>query len=104
MRTFAAALSIVACLLALTSCGGSQTAIVGKWQVDGGPADAVWEFQQNGTVITTSGTAGRYSFGDNHRLKIQTPSATFVQQIELRGDQMTWRDMSGTVTKLTRAK
>jgi hypothetical protein len=90
--------------LALQACGGANKEIVGKWRVEGGAADVVWEFQANGVVLTSSGTPGRYSFGDNQRLKIQTPSATFVQQIEIRGDQMTWRDMSGAVTQLTRAK
>ncbi|HEX8679874.1 MAG TPA: hypothetical protein VF683_07935 [Chthoniobacterales bacterium] len=104
MRAFAATLSIFAVLLALTSCGGPGKAIVGKWQVEGGAADAVWDFQANGTVITSNGVTGRYSFGDNNRLKIQTPSATFVHQLELQGDRMTWRDMSGGVTQLTRAK
>ena len=104
MRFLAATLLILAGLLALSACGGARKELVGKWQVEGGAADAVWDFHPNGTVITSSGATGRYSFGDNNRLKIETRSATFVQQIEVKGDRMTWRDMSGTVTQLTRAK
>lgn len=95
---------LIVSLALLQSCDSSQKQIVGKWRVEGGAADVVWEFQANGTVVTSSGAPGRYSFGDNNRLKIQTPSATFVHQMEIQGDRMTWRDMSGTATQLTRVK
>lgn len=104
MRLILTALAVLVLSLALQSCDSSQKQIVGKWRVDGGAADVVWEFRENGNVITSSGTPGRYSFGDNNRLKIQTGAATFVHQIELSGDQMTWRDMSGGVTQLSRIK
>jgi hypothetical protein len=103
IRTLAFAVTLLALVFGLVSCDSTQKQIVGKWRVQGS-TDAVWDFQANGSVTTTSGGPGRYSFGDNNRLKIQTPSATFVQQIELRGDQMTWRDMNGAVTQLSRVK
>jgi hypothetical protein len=104
MRTALAIVSLLTLCFAVSSCDSSQKQIVGKWRVEGGAADVVWEFQPNGTVVTSSGAPGRYSFGDNNRLKIQTSAATFVHQIELRGDEMTWRDMSGGVTRLSRVK
>lgn len=104
MRQRFLTLCLLIAALALPSCDSSRKQIVGKWRVEGGTAEVVWDFHANGAVTTSSGAPGRYSFGDNKRLKIQTPSATFVHQIEIQGDRMTWRDMSGTVTQLTRVK
>ena len=104
MRLILTALAVLTLSFAVQSCDSAKKQIVGKWRVEGASSETVWEFQSNGTVITTSGSPGRYSFGDNNRLKIQTGAATFVHQIELRGDQMTWRDMSGAVTQLSRVK
>ncbi len=51
-----------------------------------------------------AGTPGKYTFGDGHRIKIQTPTATFVHQIEFVGDRMIWKAVDGTRTELTRVK
>ena len=94
--------AIFALLLAFAGCDTRRSDIVGKWKVDG-PGDMSWEFHANGSV-TSGGAPGRYTFGDNDRLKITTPTATFVYQLELNGDRMTWRDPSGARTELTRVK
>ncbi len=47
---------------------------------------------------------GKYSLGDQNRLKIQTPFATFVYQVEVTGDRMTWKNTNGAQTALTRVK
>lgn len=102
MKPLISALLLVA-VLGLTSCGGPKKEIIGKWRVEGNASDVVWDFRANGSV--TSGDApGRYSFGDNDRLKIETRSATFVRQIEIKGDHMTWREPNGTKTELVRVK
>jgi hypothetical protein len=47
---------------------------------------------------------GRYSFGNNNRIKIETPIATSVYQMELVGDKMTLRDPNGSKLVLTKVK
>ena len=88
-------------LFAVAACGGPKSQIVGKWKVDREGSDVVWEFASNGSVKTSTGT-GTYSFGDRNRLKIQTQFATFVYELEMAGDTMTWRDPNGSVTRLKR--
>jgi hypothetical protein len=89
-------------LSALAACEGPADRIVGKWQPSGGTSGAgVWEFSKNGGVKTPTGT-GKYSFGDRKRLKIQTPFATFVYEVEISDDTMKWRDPNGSTTELTR--
>ena len=94
---------LVALLFALPGCDKSRSQIIGKWKVVGGSSDVVWEFFANGSV-STGGTAGKYTFGDGRRIKIQTPTATFVHQIEFVGDRMIWKELDGTRTELTRVK
>ena len=47
---------------------------------------------------------GRYSFGDNNRIKIETSIATSVYQMELVGDTMTLKEPNGSKLVLTRVK
>lgn len=90
-------------VVALQACGGAKKEIVGKWRVDGSDSATVWEFRENGNV-TSGDMPGRYSFGDGNRLKIETRAATFVHQVEVRGDHMTWTHANGTKTELVRLK
>jgi hypothetical protein len=84
----------------LASCSHSNS-IVGKWQTPGDQSAMVWEFADNGGV--TQGTIrGKYTFGDNQRLKIETPFATSVYQMELEGNRLTLTDSRGTRLKFTR--
>src|ERR1700730_10817876 len=47
---------------------------------------------------------GRYSFGDRNRVKIETPFATFVYQMELSGDHMILREPNGSKLAFTRIR
>ena len=96
-------MALVALLLALPGCNRSRSQIIGKWQVIGGSSEVVWEFFENGS-LSAGGMPGKYSFGDNDRIKIQTPTATFVHQIEFAGDHMIWKGLDGTRTELMRVK
>jgi hypothetical protein len=92
---------ILLAILLLAACGKRQD-IVGKWRT----ADAsaiVWEFAPNGT-IRIGVDEGRYSFGDQQRIKIQTRYATSVYQMEVSGDKMTLRPPNGPNLELTRTK
>ena len=62
-----------------------------------------WEFFENGT-ISMGAISGRYSFGDQKRVKIQTPQATSIYQVEFRDDRMILQDPSGSRIEFTRAK
>ncbi len=96
MRVF---LALVLALI-VQGCGGAQKSIVGKWRVEGG-SDTVWEFRPNG-VLANGDQPGRYKLGDGNRLKIETRAATYVQQVEINGDHMTWKAPSGSRTELVR--
>lgn len=87
----------------LSSCNGPSNQIIGKWKVIGDSSDVVWDFARDGRV-SMGDTAGRYSFGDGGRIKIQTPRATFVHQLEFADDHMIWKDPNGTRTELARVK
>ena len=100
LRTVAALLLTV---LLVTACDSTRKQVVGKWKATSGSSEVVWEFFENGT-LSAGGSPGRYSFGDNKRIKVQTGSATFVHQMELSGDRMTWIDPNGTKLEFTRAK
>lgn len=88
-------------LFALSACEDSRKKLVGKWKVES--TDTVWEFSPNGT-LTTNETPGRYTFGDNNRIKIQTGPATFVYQLEFQGEHMIWRDPNGSTMELSKIK
>jgi hypothetical protein len=88
-------------LCAFVSCGGRHD-IVGKWRT----ADAnaiIWEFAPNGKVLIGV-DEGRYTFGDQKRVKIQTRYSSSVYQMEFSGDKLTLRQPKGTSLELTRIK
>ena len=91
------------CVALLASCGGAEDRIVGKWKPARDPSGAVWEFSAN-KAINMAGQTGKYSFGDQGRLKVQTKFATFVYQLELTGDRMILTEPNGTRTELERVK
>jgi hypothetical protein len=101
-RVTAAILSVV-CLSVITGCGSASHQIVGAWRVGDDSSAMVWEFSNDGSVLMGT-NRGRYSFGDNNRIKIETSIATSVYQIELVGDKMTLRDPNGSKLVLTRVK
>jgi hypothetical protein len=90
-------------LCALIGCAKSQSDVVGKWSTAGDSSAMVWEFSKDGSVLM-GGTRGKYSFGDNERIKIQTPFGTSVYQMEFSGDQMTLKDPTGSKLVFTKQK
>jgi hypothetical protein len=98
---FRGTLSLIAIGL-IISCGHSHE-IAGKWRTLGSGPSMVWEFGRDGSF--TQGTVrGRYNFGDNERIKVQTPFATAVYRMQLAGDRLTLIDGHGTKLEFTRAK
>jgi len=98
---------IAACVLVsfcfITGCGGNARNIVGAWRSSTDPNAMVWEFSSDGSVLMGA-NRGRYTFGDNNRIKIETSIATSVYQIELVGDKMTLKEPNGSKLVLTRVK
>lgn len=90
-------------LCAMAGCGSSQNDIVGKWRAMGDSSAMVWEFSKDGSVLMGS-TRGKYSFGDNKRVKIQTPFGTSVYQMEFTPDRMVLKAPGGSKLEFTRLK
>ena len=88
-------------LLVMASCGNSS--IVGKWRMSGAENQTVWEFSGNGSVLVGE-VAGRYKFGDENRIKIETPFATTVYLITLSNDQLVLQEMGGSRLEFTRVR
>jgi len=63
----------------------------------------VWEFSSNGAVLVGT-VRGRYKFGDQNRIKIETPFATTVYQMKLSGDQMTLEELGGSKLEFTKIR
>lgn len=88
-------------LCAMAGCGSST--IVGKWRMSGGSGETVWEFSKNGSILIGD-VRGRYKFGDQNRVKIETPFATSVYQLEISGDRMILRELGGPKLEFTRIR
>ncbi len=88
----------------LAGCGNPRKAqIVGKWKVTNDTTGIVWEFANDGGVMSGD-IRGRYAFGSQKQMKLQTPFATFIYQVDIDGDQMTWNGPKGAKTELSRVK
>jgi hypothetical protein len=97
LAAFTVALSLI------VSCEQHRD-IVGKWRASNDPNAVVWEFANNGAV-TIGNARGRYSFGDNNRIKIEMPSGKSVYQTDFPSpDQMTFRESTGSKLMFTRVK
>jgi len=93
------ALAVSACAI----CGCGNPAIVGKWRMSGSSSAMVWEFSTNGSVLIGD-VRGRYTFGDQNRIKIETPFASSVYQMEISGDRMILREPGGSKLDFTRMR
>jgi hypothetical protein len=89
-------------LSALAGCARSESDIVGKWRTVG-DSNAVWEFFPDRSVLMGS-TRGKYSFGDQGRMKIQTPFGTSVYQLELSENRLKLTDPRGSKLEFTKVK
>jgi hypothetical protein len=88
-------------LLVMAGCGNSS--IVGKWRMSGTENQTVWEFSDNGSVLVGE-VRGRYKFGGQGRIKIETPFATTVYLVKLSSDQLVLEDLGGSKLEFTRAR
>ena len=88
-------------LLVMAGCGNSS--IVGKWRMLGTENQTVWEFSRNGSVLVGE-VHGRYKFGGQDRIKIETPFATTVYLVELSSDQLVLQDLGGSKLEFTRVR
>ncbi|HEY2046577.1 MAG TPA: hypothetical protein VGG93_08360 [Candidatus Udaeobacter sp.] len=88
-------------LFVMASCGNSS--IVGKWRMSGTENQTVWEFSSNGSVLVGE-VRGRYKFGDQDRLKIETPFATTVYLVTLSNDQLVLQDLGGSKLEFTKVR
>lgn len=99
-----AALRIIASaivLFAITACG--KSGIVGKWRLSGGSDTTVWEFSNNGAV-RVGDIRGKYKFGDQDRIKIETPYATAVYVLKISGERMLLQEPGGSKLEFTRVR
>src|SRR5262249_7108927 len=96
---FTVALAVL--LFVMTGCGDSK--IVGKWQLSGAENQTVWEFLSNGSVLVGE-IRGRYRFGNQGRIKIETPFSTTVYVVDLSSDQLVLQDLGGSKLEFTRVR
>jgi hypothetical protein len=95
-------LQIIAALALVCAIGGcGNSSITGKWRMIGGSEAILWEFSANGAVLVGD-VRGRYKFGDQDRIKIETPFATTVYQLKISGDRMTLQEPGGSKLEFTR--
>ena len=87
-------------LFAIAGCGNSS--IIGKWRMAGSNA-TVWEFFSNGAVLVGD-VRGRYKFGDQDRIKIETPFATTVYLVKISSDQLVLQEPGGSKLEFTRIR
>jgi len=93
------ALGALLCIVA--GCGKSS--VVGKWSMSGLSNATIWEFKTNGAVLVGD-VSGRYRFGDQDRIKIETPFATTVYQLKISGDHMILQEPGGPKLEFTRVR
>ena len=97
-------LRIIASIALLWIVAGCEhSSIIGKWRMSGGANATVWEFFSNGVVLVGD-VRGRYKFGDQDRIKIETPFATTVYQMKLSGDRMVLQEPDGPKLEFTRIR
>jgi hypothetical protein len=93
--TFSSILASAVLLFAMGGCGNSS--IIGKWRMAGDANATVWEFKSNGGVLVGD-VQGRYKFGDQDRIKIETPFATTVYVAKVSRDQLVLEEPGGGST------
>jgi hypothetical protein len=71
--------------------------------MSGAENQTVWEFSSNGAVLLGE-VRGRYKFGDQDRIKIETPFATTVYLVKLSSDQLVLQEPGGSKLEFTRER
>ena len=90
-------------VLVSTMVGCGNSTIVGKWHMSGSSGETVWEFSKNGSVLIGN-VRGRYKFGDQGRIKIETPFATAVYLVKISSDQLVLQEPGGSKLEFTRMR
>jgi hypothetical protein len=88
-------------LFVMAGCGNSS--IVGKWRMSGAENQTVWEFSTNGSVLVGE-VHGRYKFGEQDRIKIETPFSTTVYLVKVSSDQLLLQELGGSKLEFTRVR
>jgi hypothetical protein len=94
---------IASAVLLLVGCQDRHGGIVGQWRAAGDANALVWDFSKDGSVLMGR-IRGRYSLGNQQRLKIETPFATSVYQMELSAERMILREPNGSKLEFTRLR
>jgi hypothetical protein len=63
----------------------------------------VWEFKSNGAVLVGD-VSGRYRFGTQDRIKIETPFATTVYVLEISDDRLVLQEPGGSKLEFRRIR
>jgi hypothetical protein len=71
--------------------------------LSGGSDATIWEFSANGAV-RAGDIRGRYKFGDQDRIKIETPYATAVYQLKISGERMVLQEPGGSKLEFTKVR
>jgi hypothetical protein len=71
--------------------------------MSGAENQTVWEFSSNGAVLVGE-VHGRYKFGDQGRIKIETPFATTVYVMKLSNDQLVLQELAGSKLEFTKVR
>jgi len=100
-RSLLSGIVSAAVIVVMAGCGNSN--IVGKWRMSGADNQTVWEFSSNGSVLVGD-IEGRYKFGDQDRIKIQTPFSTAVYEMTISGDQLVLQEPGGSKLEFTRIR
>jgi hypothetical protein len=95
-------IALATLLCGMVGCGGPSHDIVGKWRMSQDANAMVWEFSNNGAVLVGN-TRGRYIL-DRNRVKIETPFAKTVYQMEFSVDRMILREPNGPKLEFTRIR
>ena len=96
-------LVLASAILLFVMAGCGKSSIVGKWRMSGAENQMVWEFSTNGSVLVGE-VRGRYKFGDQKRIKIETPFATSVYLVNISGDQLVLQEPGGSKLEFTRIR
>jgi hypothetical protein len=95
-------IALAVLLWAMAGCWGPSHDIVGKWRMSQDANAMVWEFSNNGAVLIGN-TRGKYIL-DRNRIKIETPFARTVYQMEFSGGRMILRETNGPKLDFARVK
>lgn len=95
------AVAFAVLLFIMAGCGNSS--IVGKWRLSGADNQIVWEFFSNGSVLAGD-VRGRYKFGNQDQIKIETPFSTTVYVVNLSNDQLVLQDLAGSKLEFARVR